>query len=145
MIVAARTGRFGRADDLSRAALRPARAHSLEELVPRLTRVVLPLLTLACSRPAPQDQASVDSTPPSAAPAPPPAAAPWVLAPDHFGPVRIGSSVADLNAVLGDSLKPTYQVNPECDYLFPAAFPKKTAVMIVKDTVVRIDVDSTGI
>jgi len=75
------------------------------------------LLTLtACSSPRPANEAQ----PPA-----PPAAKPvsdWVLTPSAFGPVEIGWTVAQLNAALGDSLQPTYEISDQCDQLAPAAF-----------------------
>lgn len=98
------------------------------------------LLTLtACSSPRPANEAQ----PPA-----PPAAKPvsdWVLTPSRFGPVEIGWTVAQLNAALGDSLKPTYEISDQCDQLAPAAFPSGTSVMVLGDTLVRVDVYDPGI
>jgi len=72
-------------------------------------------------------------------------AQPLTVSPQGVGPVRIGATIAELNAALGEQLKPAYDVNPECDYLDPAALPAGIALMVERDTVVRIDVDTTGI
>ena len=105
-----------------------------------LVRATVPLLMLAaCSAPRP----AAEARPPA-----PPAAKPvsdWVLTPGAFGPVQIGWTVAQLNAALGDSLQPTYEISDQCDQLAPAAFPTGTSVMVLGDTVVRVDVYEAGI
>lgn len=75
----------------------------------------------------------------------PSAAATLVVSPEGVGPVRIGSTLAALNAALGEQLRPAYDVNPECDYVDPAALPPGIAVMVERDTIVRIDVDTAGV
>ena len=67
------------------------------------------------------------------------------VSPDGVGPVKTGWTLQQLNSALGEQLRPTFEVNPECDYLDPAALPPGIGLMIVQDTVVRIDVDTTGI
>ena len=96
------------------------------------------LLLAACRAPRPSDEQP---------PVPPPAKgnASWVVTPSAFGKVHIGWTVAELNAALGDSLKPTYEISEECDQLAPSALPPGTSLMVLQDTVVRVDVDSTGI
>ena len=69
----------------------------------------------------------------------------WTVTPTGVGPVRFGSSLAQLNAALGDTLRPKYDVNDECDHLQPAAFPMGMSLMIERDTIVRVDVDTAGI
>lgn len=73
------------------------------------------------------------------------AAGQLTVSPEGVGPVRIGSTLAELNATLGEQLRPAYDVNPECDYVDPATLPAGVALMVVQDTVVRVDVDTTGI
>jgi len=77
----------------------------------------------------------------------PPAIQPAVIAvsPEGVGAVRIGATLAQVNAALGEQLRPTYDVNPECDYVDPAGLPPGIALMVNQDTIVRIDVDTTGI
>lgn len=67
------------------------------------------------------------------------------VSPEGVGAVRIGATLAQLNAALGEQLRPAYDVNPECDYVDPAALPPGIALMVDQDTIVRIDVDTTGI
>ena len=86
--------------------------------------------------------------PPPADPAPPPAPAPepaWAVSPTGYGPIRVGWTVAELNAALNENLRPAYQASDECDYVHPASAPRRVNLMVVKDTVVRIDVDTTGV
>ncbi|HEX5632974.1 MAG TPA: hypothetical protein VFX50_07085 [Gemmatimonadales bacterium] len=93
---------------------------------------------LACTAPRP------DTTADAARPAPPADGA-RVLTPFALGEVRIGMTVAELNAALGDSLRPGYEVNETCDIVRPASFPPGVSAMVERDTIVRIDVEAAGI
>lgn len=90
------------------------------------------------ARPAPA------STPTPAPAAPAPAESTWPVSGSSVGKIQFGWTVAELNGAIGEQLKPTYEVSDECDYLRPAALPAGVSLMIIKDTVVRVDVDSTG-
>ncbi|HSE52158.1 MAG TPA: hypothetical protein VLB00_08200 [Gemmatimonadales bacterium] len=86
--------------------------------------------------------------PPPADPAPPPAPAAepaWTVSWTGYGPIRVGWTVAELNAALNESVRPAYQASDECDYIHPARLPMRVNLMVVKDTVVRVDVDTTGV
>ena len=86
--------------------------------------------------------------PPPADPAPPPAPVPeaaWTVSATGYGPIRVGWTVAELNAALKENVRPTYQASDECDYIHPARLPVRVNLMVVKDTVVRVDVDTTGV
>ncbi len=94
------------------------------------------LLLAGCSpreAPAPQASAPADTTPD------------WALSATSLGKVKTGITLAELNNVLGEQLVPAYQMNPTCDYVYPAAIPDSVAVMIESDTVVRFDVESPRI
>lgn len=67
------------------------------------------------------------------------------LGPDGYGPVKIGWSLAELNAALKQKLKPAYEINESCDYVTPAGLPPGMSLMVENDTIVRIDVDSAGV
>lgn len=67
------------------------------------------------------------------------------VTPHEVGPVQTGWTLAQLNAALGEQLRPAYEINPECDYLDPAALPDGIGLMVLQDTIVRIDVDTAGI
>lgn len=62
-----------------------------------------------------------------------------------YGPIRIGWTVAELNAALNENVRPAYQASDECGYIHPARLPVRVNLMVVKDTVVRIDVDTAGV
>jgi hypothetical protein len=107
------------------------------------------LMLAACAGDAPKSpagRAQPAPAPPATAvpPAVPPAAA-WAVTPAGIGSVKFGWSVAELNTALGEQLKPTYEVSSECDYLRPASFPQGVSLMVIKDTVMRVDVDTTGV
>jgi hypothetical protein len=86
-------------------------------------------------------------SPPAADPAPPPPAAEsaWTVSAAGYGPIRIGWTVAELNTALNENVRPTYQASDECDYIHPARLPVRVNLMVVKDTVVRVDVDTPGV
>lgn len=92
----------------------------------------------ACGSPPRSTEHLSAGSPQSAPPA-------WTLSPYAFGPVRIGGTLNDLNRVLGETLRPAYDVNDECDYVRPAAFPPGVSAMLLKDIVVRIDVESPAV
>jgi hypothetical protein len=97
------------------------------------------LLLAACSSPPPAKDAEQPASPDT------PAVSSWTVTPRAFGTVQVGWTVAELNAALGDTLRPTYEISDDCDHLMPAALPKGTSLMVIQDTVVRIDVYNAGI
>lgn len=102
---------------------------------PLLPAVLLSLLAACSSRSETRPPGDSAST----------ATRPLAVTPEGVGPVRIGATLAELNSALGEQLKPAYDVNPECDYIDPASLPPGIALMVEKDTIVRIDVDTAGI
>lgn len=109
------------------------------QLGPRSRVLALAAMALAACR--------ADAPPPPDS-APPPAPAPeaaWTVSAAGYGPIRVGSTIAELNAALNESVRPAYQASEECDYVHPARLPGRVNLMVVKDTVVRIDVDTTGV
>lgn len=68
-----------------------------------------------------------------------------VLDATGFGPYRVGMTLAEFNAALGEHLVPAYQANPTCDFVHPAGFPDGIMAMVEHDTVVRFDVESAAI
>lgn len=77
--------------------------------------------------------------------APVPVAPSLTVGPEGIGSVRVGSTLAQLNAAIGETLKPAYQVNDQCDVVHPSHLPAGVTVMIDADTVARVDVDTTGV
>ena len=75
------------------------------------------------------------------------ASAASVLTVDAYGigAVRVGMSLRQLSETLGETIKPEYEINDECDFVHPKAMPKGVAFMILQDSVARVDVDSAGI
>ncbi|MEP6590209.1 MAG: hypothetical protein ABJC19_03410 [Gemmatimonadota bacterium] len=69
----------------------------------------------------------------------------WIVAADHFGRYQIGWSVAQFNAASGEGFRPTHQVDGGCDQYHPTSFPVGVSLMVIGDSIVRFDVDSTGI
>lgn len=94
------------------------------------------LLIAACDR-APE-------TDPDAAPAAPPVPAPptWAVTPTGIGTIQVGWTLSRLNTAVTEQL--TVRA-PECDHVRPAATPPGVSLMVIHDTVVRIDVDSAGV
>lgn len=72
----------------------------------------------------------------------PPAA---VVSPDGFSVVVVGLTLQQVGTALGEVLKATYDISDECAMLHPTTLPPGMLVMVTRDTVVRIDVDSVGV
>ncbi len=77
----------------------------------------------------------------------PPADTPvsWTVDAQGIGRVRTGISVAQLGEALGAEVKPVYDFNPSCTHVTPPGLPGGVRLMIVDDTVARVEVDSAGI
>lgn len=96
------------------------------------------LATLACdSRPS----RGTDTTIAPPAEAPPP----WTVDAQGIGRIRTGITVAQLGEALGTEVKPVYDFNPSCTHVTPPGLPGGVRLMIVDDTVARVEVDSAGI
>ena len=93
---------------------------------------------LACRQERPADSPSTDSTPTAGQSA-------WTVTPTAFGSIRFGWDLAELNAATRDSVQPAYQMSADCDHVRAGIMPAGTLLMVVQDTVVRVDVDTTGI
>ena len=69
----------------------------------------------------------------------------WTVEAAGIGPVRTGVTLRALSAALGESVRAAYDVFETCDHVQPAALPPGVALMVIADTVVRVDVDSAGV
>ena len=85
--------------------------------------------------------AAADTTRDSAAPADttPPS---WVVRPDGIGPLRVGVPLAEASRTLGETLRVT---QAGCDHVNPTAMPEGILLMVIDDTVARVEIDSAGI
>lgn len=111
--------------------------------MPRPPMIGLLLAVAACAGPRAQGSPMTrEAAPAGRAPNGP---ATWVLTPDGYGPVRVGSTVAQLNAELRDTMRADYELGGECAYVHPAVLPAPVEVMVHLDTVVRVDVDTAGV
>jgi hypothetical protein len=68
--------------------------------------------------------AAADSTPPQ-----------WIVRPDGIGPLRVGRSLGE----------PLSVANDECDHVNPTKTPEGVLLMVIEDTLVRVQIDSAGI
>ena len=68
-----------------------------------------------------------------------------VVGPESYGPVRFGQPIGTVSSALGEQLQPAYKDFETCDYVKPTGLPAGTALMVIKDSVMRVDVDSGGI
>lgn len=106
----------------------------------RRRAVIAGLTVLAC---APRPEAPARDT--VGVQLPPPVTGGLTLEATRLGPYRVGMSLAELNAALGEQLVPAYQMNPTCDHVDPAGLPDGVIVMIENDTVARFDVESPAV
>jgi hypothetical protein len=79
-----------------------------------------------------------DSTPAAADTAPPQ----WVVRPDGIGPIRVGAPLAVASATLGETLRVK---EAGCDHVNPVKMPEGVLLMVIDDTVARVEVDTAGI
>lgn len=90
--------------------------------------------TLACDRRAEPDR----STEADAA-APPDTT--WTVSASTAGALPLGIPLADATTTLGDPLAVRYDIpGSRCGYVRPASFPEGASLMVVNDTIVRVDV-----
>ena len=68
----------------------------------------------------------------------------WTVRADGIGPLRVGMTLEEASRVLGEELVVAYAYFPSCDHVRPSSLPGGVALMIVNDTIVRVEVnDST--
>src|SRR5258705_11429632 len=98
---------------------------------------------MACSDggPAPGSAASVGATLPVQV------ASRWVATPDSVGPIAAGSLYSVVAPAFGTAARPTPQGPEEqtCDYVQLPGMPPRVTLMVFGDTIVRIDIDTTGV
>jgi hypothetical protein len=68
----------------------------------------------------------------------------WRVGFDGAGPARVGRTIDDLGAALEDSVARENWHPPVCDYAHLPSLPSFT-FMIRRDTIIRINVDTTGV
>jgi hypothetical protein len=66
----------------------------------------------------------------------------WTVRADGIGSLRVGVPLAAVSRTLGETLRAT---RAGCDYVNPASMPEGILLMVIDDTVVRVDVDSAGV
>ena len=85
----------------------------------------------AAAESVPDSSVAPDTTPPQ-----------WVVRPDGIGPLRVGVPLREVARSLGEPLS---VVNEECDHVNPTRMPEGILLMIIEDTLVRVQIDSAGI
>jgi hypothetical protein len=85
--------------------------------------------------------ASADSMRDSAA-APDSAPPQWVVRADGIGPLQVGVPLAAASRTLGEILRVT---QAECDHVNPMKMPDGILLMVIDDTIARVEVDTAGI
>jgi hypothetical protein len=69
----------------------------------------------------------------------------WIVRPDSFGPVKIGMTLEQVNAVLHENFSvPEHNEDQGCFYVAPKMHPH-VAFMIENGRLVRIDVDTPDV
>lgn len=95
------------------------------------------LLLLAGCSPGADRAATSDSLPPVAETVD---SLTWVARADGIGPIRAGMTVAEASAAVGESLQVDYSDFETCDYVTPSVLPEGVSLMVISDTVERVDV-----
>lgn len=111
-----------------------------------LSRYVAAAALLACS-PTTRDTvdttvATVGATPRDTAARPDSTAPRWVVRPDGIGPLQVGTPLASASRALGEQL---IVHEPGCDHVNPGTMPEGILLMVIDDTIARVEVDSAGI
>ena len=75
--------------------------------------------------------AAADTTPPE-----------WVVRPDGIGPLRVGVPLGDASRTLGEPLRVT---QAGCDHVNPTTMPEGVLLMVIDDTIARVEIDSAGV
>ncbi len=97
---------------------------------------ILLMLAAGCS-PGADRPSAADSLPPSAETVD---SLTWVARADGIGPIRAGMTLDEAAAALGEPIHVDYADFGNCDYATPAALPDGVSLMIIADTVERVDV-----
>lgn len=61
-----------------------------------------------------------------------------------IGVVQVGMSLEELSAAVAEVVRPTYTDNPTCTFVRPTALPSGVLLMVLSDTVARVDVTEPG-
>jgi hypothetical protein len=75
--------------------------------------------------------AMADSTPPQ-----------WIVRADGIGPLKVGVSLESASRTLGEELRVT---ELGCDHANPTRMPEGVLLMIIDDTVARVEIDTAGV
>jgi hypothetical protein len=100
------------------------------------------VLATACE---PRNEQAVDSAASPPETPEPPRADTWTVDAQGIGRVRTGITVAALGEALGATITPVYDFNPSCTHVTPAGLPPGVSLMIVDDTVARIEVKAAEV
>lgn len=79
----------------------------------------------------PDSATAADTTPPQ-----------WIVRGDGIGPLRVGVPLAAASRTLGETLRVT---QAGCDHVNPASMPEGILLMVIDDTIARVEIDSAGI
>lgn len=69
----------------------------------------------------------------------------WTLEENGAGAARVGLTLAELNADIHETLKMAAGDRAACQMLRSSKFPPGVSIMVLKDTIQRVDVDSAGV
>lgn len=107
---------------------------------------IMAIAAAACERPAPKnnDSAGVASPPAADSIRSDTTRSSWTVDARGIGAVRTGMSLEELSAAVAEVVRPTYTDNPTCAYVRPKALPSGVLLMILNDSVARVDVTEPG-
>lgn len=79
----------------------------------------------------------------NAAPAPATTSPTWAVSPSGIGTVRVGASLDELKTAAGDVTVPA--AGGDCQYVRGGSLPSGVSVMLARNVVARVDIDSGGV
>lgn len=74
---------------------------------------------------------AADTTPPQ-----------WIVRADGIGPLAVGIPLSAASRTLGETLRVT---QAGCDHVNPTTMPEGILLMVIDDTIARVEIDSAGI
>lgn len=107
------------------------------------------LVVTACTGRAENDDADSPAvnapvtTDTNAAPAPATTSPTWAVSPSGIGTVRVGASLDELKTAAGDVTVPA--AGGDCQYVRGGSLPSGVSVMLARNVVARVDIDSGGV
>ena len=107
---------------------------------------IMAVAVAACERsaPRPDDSSNVALPPAADSRRSDTTRSSWTVDAGGIGAVRAGMSLEELSAAIAEAVRPNHTDNPTCTFVRPTALPSGVLLMVLSDTVARVDVTEPG-